>query len=164
MQYLETNGSRVWVARTRVDMNVWLCWLRAVLNLDWNGVPQCSLSKFGGRQLLTRPGAEAPTGHKGFGVKDEESPGYFFVVIDEFCAHIYVTSGSHSYIHYSGAQIELLRGSPVTKGVEILPIFFLLGHGSVQRSGSGWRAEHSLRYQSYLIPDNPDLPDAIASA
>lgn len=36
MEYLESNEGGVWAAQSRTGMDVWLGWLGAVLNLDWN--------------------------------------------------------------------------------------------------------------------------------
>lgn len=61
-------------------MEVWLGWLATVLNLDENGVSQCSLPDTGRELLLTGRGAEAQTGHNNFVVKNGGSPGYFVLV------------------------------------------------------------------------------------
>lgn len=75
MVYLERNWSRVWAARNRAAMDVWLCWFAAVLKLDENGASPCNFSKSGGGLLLGERSAEAQTRHISFVGRNGESSG-----------------------------------------------------------------------------------------
>lgn len=46
--------------------------------------------------------------------------------------------------------------------VEIPPTSVFVGHGHMHHSTSEWRGGHSIRYQSYLAPENNDPQYAVA--
>lgn len=48
------------------------------------------------------------------------------------------------------------------KEVETPQSSVFMGHGYVQHRGSECRGSHCIRYHTYLIPENYDLPDSIA--
>lgn len=48
--------------------------------------------------------------------------------------------------------------------IEISQLSAVAGHGSVQYGGSEWHIDHCAQYYTYLIPNIPDLPDAIVFA
>lgn len=84
---MESGGSRLWAAQTRVATDSWFGWLAAVLPLSDNSVPPCSLCGAGGRLLLTGRSAAAQTEHNDFLLRYGESPGYFVTVAREGIAH-----------------------------------------------------------------------------
>lgn len=88
MEYLESDASRVWPARTKVAMKVWLAYPAAVFNLKDNGVAPCSTSRTGARLLMEGRGVAAQTRHTDLAVRDEESPGYCFTVTNKARAHL----------------------------------------------------------------------------
>lgn len=45
--------------------------------------------------------------------------------------------------------------------IEIPPSSNFVGHGYVQRVGSEWRRGQCVRYDTYPIPDNQDVPNSI---
>lgn len=53
MKQFEDNGVRVWAARTRAALEVWLGWLAAHLQSDDSEKYSCSLSNTGGRPVLS---------------------------------------------------------------------------------------------------------------
>lgn len=112
-------------------MNVWLGCLAAVLGLDVNDLLPFSFSKSGETLLLMGRDPATQTGHDDFFVKDRESPGHFFVAIDELGANIYVTPGSHLHFHYSTALKKLLKGAFVMEAVDVPPRTVLVGPGYV---------------------------------
>lgn len=114
--------------------------------------------------LVVGKGAEAQTGHSYYFDGVEEWPRYFIIFTVEVSAHLCVTPVSHFYVQYSDKRKGLLKESFMTKEVKILPSFVVVGHVDLQHAGSQWRAEHYIRYRSYLVLENCDLPDAIVSA
>lgn len=72
MVYLESDGGRVWEARTRAAMDFQLGSLAAVLHLDDSLVSPCSLPRASESLLLTRQSAAAQMGHDEFVVTDGE--------------------------------------------------------------------------------------------
>lgn len=99
----------------------------------------CSFPKSGRKLLLTGLGAEAQTGLNDFGVRNGDSPGYFFLVTGELSAHLHVTPGSPLYVHYKGARKKLFREAFATEEVEIPPTTVFVAHGYVQDADSEWR-------------------------
>lgn len=61
-------------------------------------------------------------------------------------------------------QKKLLREWFLMQEVTVPPTSVFIGHGSVQPTDPEWCKEYCTRYHSYLIPTNPDLLDALASA
>lgn len=61
MKCLANDDNRVWAVRTRAPGNIWLGELAAVLSLDENNVPPCSVSRTSQTLLLTRRSAAAQT-------------------------------------------------------------------------------------------------------
>lgn len=161
MEYLESNGSRVWAARTRDGMNFSSAWLAAVLSLSWNYVSPYSLSRTRGRLLLTRPVAMAETGQNDYVIRDGESPGYYFTVTSEESAHLYVVPGSNFYVKYSGARKKTKREGFVIEEMETILTCVLLSHEYVQNAGAEWRGEHRIQYCSYPSQRNHGLPNVI---
>lgn len=161
MEFLETGGSRVLAARTRAALDIWPGWLAATLSLDDGGVSPCSLHRTGGRPLLTRRSAAAHAGHSDFAVRDKESSRPFCNATGKVSSHLYVTPGSHLYVHYSAGRKKLLREAFVMKELETPPRSVSAGHGHLQHAGSGRRVEKVIRCHSYPSPESKDLPDAI---
>lgn len=141
MECLESDGSRVGAARTRVGMYVWLGCLAEVVNLNRISVSTRGLPKTDGRLLLTGHGAEAQTAHSYLVARDRDSSAYFFIVTDEMSAHLYVTAGWQCYLHYSSTRRKLLKDVFVTEKMKTLPISIFMGHGHVQQVASA--AENS---------------------
>lgn len=79
-------------------------------------------------------------------------------------AHLNVTLGFHLYVQHSAARKKLLKDASVIQAVEITPEFVFAGHGSVQHDSNESHGEQCIRYDSYLIPENHDLSDAIKFA
>lgn len=50
------------------------------------------------------------------------------------------------------------------EAVEVSPRYVSVGYEYVQNAGREWRAERSICYHSYLIPENHVLPGATAFA
>lgn len=70
MKCLESGENRVWAARSRAVMDVWLGSLLQVPNLNQNVVSPCGFPKNIGGLLLTGLGTDALTSHIGFGFWD----------------------------------------------------------------------------------------------
>lgn len=53
LEYIESDSERVWSARRRVDLDVWLGWSSALLNLGSGKKNEVHISHSGGRFLKT---------------------------------------------------------------------------------------------------------------
>lgn len=94
---LQSDGSRVKVARTRADMNIWLEWLAASLSLDKIVVSPCIPSTAAQGLLATGRGAETRAGHDSISGRNGEFAGYFFTATGDLSTHVHVNLGSHFY-------------------------------------------------------------------
>lgn len=81
MEYLQSDGSQVWVAPTRSSV-VWLGWLVAALILDHSSVSPCSLPISYERLLLMVRGVKAHKRPTDFVVREGESQRYLFTNTD----------------------------------------------------------------------------------
>lgn len=94
-EYLNTNESRPYAARTRAATSFWLCWLTVLSILGDNGVSPCSFPETADRLLPTGRRAAAQTRHGDFDLSDEKSPGQFFIFTGEVSVHLSATPYSH---------------------------------------------------------------------
>lgn len=78
-------------------MNVCLGWAPALLQLDDNETYSCSLPNTSERPLLTAESVAAQLGHNDIEVRERQSPGYRFIVAEDFITYLYPTSGLHTY-------------------------------------------------------------------
>lgn len=115
LEYLGSDGSRVWATRGRAALDVWLLWRAAALILNDNGVSACSLSRTGGVLLLTKRDAAPRMEHSMPAFKDEESSGHLFTAIGDVKAHLYVTPGSCRHAQYKDPQKKMLREASVVE-------------------------------------------------
>lgn len=151
-------------ARSRAGTDILLGWLAAVPNLERNVLSACSHSRAGKKPLLTERRAEASTGISIFAVRDGESPGCFISVIDELPVHDYPTPWSLLYVQNNEAQKKLLREASVMERVKTPATSTYVRHEYLQHAGMDWREEQRTWYQRYLVPENHELPAAIAFA
>lgn len=100
--------------------------------------------------------------HIDFVARDGGSPRYFLIVTGEISADLYVTTGPHLRVHYSGARKKMLREAFVMKKVKFPPIFVLVGGRYVWHADGEWFEEHEIRYRSYLSAQNQSGLDAAA--
>lgn len=163
MKYVESEATRVCEARTCSAKEVWFGWLAAVLSPDDNTVSPCSRPRCDVILLQTRRGAPAQTKHIDLFSRTEDSPGYYIIVTGEVRALFYGTPSSHLYAHYSFARKNLLKEAFATEAVNISPFSVSFDQGYVPHASSEWRGAYGTRHNSYLIPENHEMPDAKAS-
>lgn len=77
MDHMEKDEEKVWFARYRAAMSVWVCWVGDILRLG--DVESVRILKAGGRFLLTGMDVPRLTGHNEHSVT-EEAPGYFMII------------------------------------------------------------------------------------
>lgn len=164
MDHLKSNGESLWAARTRAAMDVWLGWLAVVLNLDKKENFTCSFSITYGRLLLTRRWLQTQTEPKDLVAKSGESPGFFIIVTGDTGAHCYVTPWSYLCIHYHKSRNELFQQAFVMEEVHVPPWYVFIGHRYVQHAEGEWSNRHCVRYHTYLVLQNRNLPYSIAFA
>lgn len=87
---------------------------------------------------------------------------YFVFVTGEERTHLYLTLGSHGYVHYIPAWKKLLRELFAVEVVQSPQSSVFAGHEYVQHVRSEWLVGRCIPYSSSLIPEDRDLADAIA--
>ena len=159
--HMESDRQRMWAARRRAALDLWMGWLLSLLNLDNYAQWESFVPKSGGRFLMTGKECPAQVGHNDFAVVKGQSPGYFAMVTGTEQCSLWVCPASNNYVLYDDTDRRSL--ARVLKMTEIViprfSIFF--GHGHLQHAGSGWTGFHSLRYHMYVIPTSIELPDAV---
>lgn len=139
---MDSDESRVWVARTCAGLDIWLGWLAVVLHLNLTGVSPCSPPKTGEGVMLKEQDVKAQTGHSDLFARGVKSPGYFFIAARKVSAHLHVTPGSQLYVYYGSPQNKVLKNGFVMKEVETMQSFASVRHGYVQHVAGQWSGEH----------------------
>ena len=164
MDYCERRERNVKYSERRAAMDVWIGWVVALLNLDHDVYFKSWLPGTGGRLLLTGKDADDQCGHNDFVVRDGESPGYFVIANGPHTTSLLVAPSSHKYVKYEKSRLHMLSRTLEMEEIDIPPFSLFIGHGYLQHAGAGWRGNHSIRYHTYVVPENHLLPDAIAFA
>lgn len=152
--YLRQSGSRVWLLRMRILLDVWTGLVSEFMRVDHI----CSgklknmlwLLLTGRRLLINRQDVPHQWGDSNnFNLEGSADilvtvtchKGSKLWVWD--CSHFYVQSAADAKRHL----VEWLQPGPNT----IFPCFMLCGHGSLQLAGPEWDDAHSFCHHVYLV-------------
>ena len=132
------------------------------------------LPRTGGRFLLTSEGCPRQAPHNDFNHLDErydptnenDSPGYFVIINGDDPFPLWVLPGSHKFLNsYSQRRRKLIGDALQMRKIIVPANSCFVGHGHLTHAGAGWEDrvtdETTIRYHTYLRPDNRELPDAV---
>lgn len=136
---MEEDGTRIWVAKRRARLDVWLRWVVSLLNLDATSGDKLWMPRSVGRCLLTRKCCAPHRGHNNFQlVSSDRCPGFFVVATAEEGASLFACPGSQLYVFYIAAEKCALTNMLQMERVIIPAFFVIVGHGDLRHAGAGW--------------------------
>lgn len=115
--------------------------------------------------MFTEEDTSDQCGHNYLQVEPQGSPGYFIInTASEDCG-LHLNPGPNHQVRYH----HLFRKNKCAKFLPLYefkssPFSLFVGHGRLQQGGCVLRGKHSLRYHTFIAPNNNPLQYAIAFA
>lgn len=173
---IERNAETAWAVRARALLDMRLGQLLVALRVGDNlkdGHTKMFTPKTGGRWLLTSKGCKRQQLHSDFPSLSRSetmlgtgNPGYFTLTSGEEEVPLWVCPHSHRLVATSAnSSLSALRKGITANLVMIPPFSVLVGRGDMLHAGAAFedsaRLLRLIRYHTYFVPENQDLPDAV---
>lgn len=99
MEFLESGAEKIWTARRRSALGVWVGLIATLLDLGLCESLKTSIPATGGKYLQTAVGCKLQVGHNDMPLDKAPSHDYFFIVNGSE-GKLYVCKRSHNFIFY----------------------------------------------------------------
>lgn len=150
--YLEEDCARVWVAKRRSQLYVWLDSIASLLHSDNTNGDKLWIPRSRGQFLLKRKYCAPPCGRNNVETfASGKCPGFFKITTPEEYASPFACPGSTLRIFYTAAKKCALEKTLLVEPFTIPAFSLIVGHGHLQDAKARHERSFCFRYYTYFI-------------